>query len=118
MRTMLAVLLALAACKPATQPLGPAAAAGMPVKEVAVTEKGYEPSRVEVEGGRPTLLRFTRKTSDTCGEALVVEGDPTRYMLPVGKPIDVRVTPPKTGSIRFACGMDMMRGTIVAVASR
>jgi len=83
------------------------------VKEIAVTERGYEPNRVEVEGGIPVVLRFTRKTADSCGEAVIVQGDPVTHMLPVNRAVDVKVTPPKSGELAFACGMGMMHGVLV-----
>lgn len=110
-----AALGGLSACKsepaPAV-PTAPVSASGMPVKEIAVTERGYEPNRVEVEAGKPVVLRFTRKTSETCGEAVVVEGDPVSHMLPVNRPVDVKVTAPKSGELTFACGMGMMHGVL------
>ena len=126
MRTPLASVLAaialLSACKPEaaispTPSAAPAAtatsASGLPVKELAVTDKGYEPSRIEVEGGKPMILRITRKSSDHCGEAVVIAGDPVQHMLPLNRPVDLPVTPPKTGELTFACGMGMMHGALV-----
>ena len=78
-----------------------------------MTAKGYEPQRIDVEGGKPVVLRFTRTTTDTCGEAVIVAGDPVAHMLPVNRPVDVKVTPPKSGELAFACGMGMMHGTLV-----
>jgi Cu+-exporting ATPase len=111
----LALLSALAACKadpPPPATAAPAASTGVAVKEIAVTEKGYQPNRVEVEAGKPVVLRFTRRTTDTCGEAVVVQGDPVSHMLPVNRPVDIKVTAPKSGELTFACGMDMMHGVL------
>ena len=124
MRTLLAFAAAalLAACKPeasgtaaATPPATSAAttANGLPVKELSVTDKGYEPARIEVEGGKPMILRITRKSADHCGEAVVIAGDPVSHMLPLNRPVDLPVTPPKTGELTFACGMGMMHGALV-----
>lgn len=108
-------LLVLLACKP-SQP--PAAAprptsGGAPVYDVSVTSKGFEPVRIDVPADREVVLRFTRKVADTCADAVVVQGDPVKHMLPQDKPIELRLTAPKTGQIRFACPMDMYRGAIV-----
>ena len=84
------------------------------IKEMAVTERGYSPARLEVEGGKPFILRVTRKTADTCGAALLVDGDPVEHLLPEGRAVDVRVTPPKSGELAFTCGMHMMHGVLVA----
>ena len=122
--SVLAAALFLTACRPeaATSPAAasraataPAAttAAGLPIKELAVTEKGYEPARIEVEGGKPMVLRITRKTTEMCGEAVIVAGDPVSHMLPLNRPVDLQLTPPKTGELTFACGMGMMHGALV-----
>jgi Cu+-exporting ATPase len=104
-------LLLCAAC---TQPSPPPPTSGAPVRTVDVTERGYEPARLEVEGGKPLTLRFMRKTTQTCGEAVLIDGDPVAHMLPVNRPVDVQVTAPRTGELAFVCGMHMMRGVLVA----
>jgi len=101
------LVLMLLACKPA----GPASG----VIEVQVTAKGFEPDRIEVAPGKPVTLRFTRKVAETCADAVDVQGDPVRHMLPLGAPIDVKVTPPASGQLAFACPMNMYRGAVVVV---
>lgn len=85
------------------------------VKEVTVTEKGFEPDRIEVAPGQQVLLRITRKVQETCADAVDVQGDPVRHMLPVGKAVDVKLTAPQSGEIAFACPMKMVHGAIVVV---
>jgi hypothetical protein len=108
-------LLALLACKPSqpSQPLWLPTSGGAPVYDVTVTAKGFEPVRIDVPPDREVVLRFTRKVANTCGDAVVVQGDPVKHMLPQDKPIDVRLTTPRSGQVRFACGMDMYRGAVV-----
>ena len=81
--------------------------------DVSVIEKGFEPVRVQVPAGREVVLRFTRKVAETCADAVLVQGDPVKHMLPKDKPVEVRLTAPKSGEVRFACPMDMYRGAIV-----
>ena len=78
-----------------------------------MTEKGFEPARIEVPADREVVLRFTRKVAESCADAVVVQGDPVKHMLPQDKTVEVRLTAPKTGQVRFACPMDMYRGAIV-----
>ncbi len=92
----------------------PAASTGVEVKTVDVTDRGYEPARIEVKGGEPVTLRFIRKTAETCGESVLIDGDPVAHRLPLGRAIDVQVLAPRTGEIAFVCGMHMMRGVLVA----
>jgi plastocyanin domain-containing protein len=105
-------LLVLLACKP-SQPAQRPTSATSPVYDVSVTEKGFEPVRIEVPPDRQVVLRFTRKVAATCADAVVMEGDPVKHMLPQDKPIEVRLTSPRSGQVRFACGMDMYRGALV-----
>jgi len=100
------VLLLLAACK---KPL----AGG--VVDVAVTEKGFEPDRVNVAPGAMVTLRFTRRIRETCADAVDVEGDPVRHMLPVGVPVEIKLKAPPSGALAFACPMKMVNGAIVVV---
>jgi plastocyanin domain-containing protein len=86
------------------------------VAEITVTDKGFEPDRIQAASGKPLTLRFTRKAAQTCADAVEVQGDPVRHMLPLNVPVDVKVSPPKSGELAFACPMNMYRGAIVVVA--
>jgi len=105
-------LLVLLACKP-SQPTQRPTSPTSPVYDIFVTENGFEPIRIEVPPDREVVLRFTRKVASTCADAVLVEGDPVKHMLPEDKPIEVRLTSPRSGQVRFACGMDMYRGALV-----
>jgi plastocyanin domain-containing protein len=87
------------------------------VVAITVTEKGFEPDHVEAAASQPLTLRFTRKADPTCADAVEVQGDPVRHMLPLNKPVDVKVKVPASGEIAFACPMDMYRGAIKVVAN-
>jgi len=82
--------------------------------EITVTQQGFQPSRVHLENGVETALVFTRKTTSTCATnvqipALGVDG----VDLPMNEAVTIRVTPEESGSFTFACGMDMIRGTLM-----
>jgi plastocyanin domain-containing protein len=106
-------LFALLACRASQQSAQPPTSDGTPVYAVSVTSNGFEPLRVEVPPDKDVVLRFTRKVKDTCADSVVVQGDAVKHMLPLDKPIDVRLRSPKSGQVRFACGMDMYRGAVV-----
>jgi plastocyanin domain-containing protein len=110
-----AALFLAAACQksPSSPPPQPGSP---PVVEVSVTEKGFEPDRVEAAPSQTLVLRFTRKVKETCADAVQVQGDPVKHMLPLNAAVDVKVAVPKSGEIVFACPMDMYRGAIVVVA--
>jgi plastocyanin domain-containing protein len=105
MRRVWMVLLVLACRR------GPASG----VIDVEVTAKGFEPDRIEVAAGKPVTLRFTRKVAETCADAVDVQGDPVRHMLPLNAPVEVKVTAPASGQLAFACPMQMFRGAITVV---
>jgi plastocyanin domain-containing protein len=111
MRVALVALLVIVSCK---QQLPAVSQSG--VVDVAVTEKGFEPERVQAKAGQAVTLRFTRKAVQTCADAVRVQGDPVEHMLPLNAPVDVKVTAPASGELAFACPMNMYRGAIVVVA--
>jgi plastocyanin domain-containing protein len=112
LRILLLCALVLA-CRSSQQSAQPPTSDGTPVYAVSVTSRGFDPVRVEVQPDRDVVLRFTRKVKETCADSVVVQGDPVKHMLPLDKPIDVRLRAPKSGEVRFACGMDMYRGAVV-----
>ena len=111
MRIALVALLVIVSCK---QQLPAVSQSG--VVEVTVTEKGFEPERVQAKPGQAVTLRFTRKAAQTCADAVRVQGDPVQHMLPLNAPVDVKVSAPASGELAFACPMNMYRGAIVVVA--
>ena len=111
MRIALLALLAIVSCKQQIPAPGKSG-----VMEVTVSEKGFDPERIQVNGGQQVTLRFTRKAAQTCADAVDIQGDPVRHMLPLNAPVDVKVTAPRSGELAFACPMNMFRGAIVVVA--
>jgi plastocyanin domain-containing protein len=87
------------------------------VVAITVTEKGFEPDHVDAAPSQPLVLRFTRKADPTCADAVEVQGDPVRHMLPLNSAVDVKVKVPASGELAFACPMDMYRGSIKVVAN-
>lgn len=86
------------------------------LRRVAITvdDKGYTPAAIEVQVGKPVELTFTRKSDKTCATEVVMPDYKIKAALPLNKPVKVKFTPKKAGSIAFACGMGMFRGQIIA----
>jgi plastocyanin domain-containing protein len=80
---------------------------------VSVTEKGFEPSRIEVRHGQAVTLLVTRKTDVTCATEMVVPSRGITQELPLNQTVRVALGPLEPGEVAFACGMDMEKGTIV-----
>lgn len=83
-----------------------------------VVDQGYTPSRIELEAGVPTTLRFERRDDDACTEMLVSELWPSAHRL-VGKgETAVRFTPQRPGRYVFTCGMGMYSGELLVHEGR
>ncbi len=110
---------AIAACgkkddtSSASQPSRPAD----PTKlQISVTENGFEPESIDVPAGKPVTLVFTRKTDKTCAKEVVLtmdDGQKIEKHLPLDTPVELAATFPKAGKLGYACGMNMLKGTIV-----
>jgi len=74
---------------------------------------GYVPARIEGKPDEKLILVFTRTVDGACLEQVKVAGGPP-VTLPKGQPVEVAVTVPASGEVKFACGMDMVTGVIVA----
>ena len=80
---------------------------------IRVTNKGFEPSTVKVEAGRPVVLVVTRTTEKTCAKEIVIQERKIHQALPLNRAVEIRFTPQKRGTLRYACGMDMIAGKVV-----
>ena len=99
----------------ATVPTAGAAASQAQEQRVSirVTNKGFEPSTVKVEVGRPVVMVVTRTTEKTCAKEIVIQERKIHQALPLDRAVEIRFTPRKRGTLRYACGMDMIAGTLV-----
>jgi plastocyanin domain-containing protein len=77
-----------------------------------VTSKGFVPANVHVPAGKPVTLKVTRKTERTCATELVMASHGINQPLPLDQTVSITFTPTEPGEIRYACGMDMISGTI------
>jgi thiol-disulfide isomerase/thioredoxin len=92
----------------------PAPAAVASRVAIHVTEFGFEPGEVAVPVGMPVTLVFTRDTDATCATevAIPVGAATIRRALPLHEPVAIEATFPARGTVTYACGMDMLHGTI------
>jgi len=82
------------------------------VVEIAVTGQGFVPAAVKVKAGIPVKLVVTRKTERTCATEIVIKDYGVNQPLPLDQAVEVTFTPKKPGSVRYACGMDMIAGVL------
>lgn len=91
----------------------PAAPAKPQRFEIAVTAAGFSPAHIDAAATAPVELVFTRKTDQTCAKEIVVPSVKIRKALPLNTPVTVTLAPQKAGTIDFACGMNMFKGSVV-----
>lgn len=83
--------------------------------DLKVTENGFEPSEIKVKPGTHVILNVTRTTDTTCAKSIQVKEKKIKASLEEKDkmvPVDLGIV--KKGDIRFACGMDMISGHIIA----
>jgi plastocyanin domain-containing protein len=85
---------------------------GVRTVQMAVTDEGFEPSKVKVKKGEKVRFVVTRKTDSTCAKEIVVKDHGINQPLPLNEPVTVEFTPKKSGEIRYACGMDHISGVV------
>jgi plastocyanin domain-containing protein len=104
MRKLFAVaaLAALAGCMPA----------GPKEIQLAVTDMGFQPNSITIRKGQAAVLVITRKTDQTCATEVIFAETGRRYDLPLNQPVRVDLTGVSPGTVHYACGMDMEKGTV------
>jgi Cu+-exporting ATPase len=88
------------------------------VQRVAVTVKGgYSPDVIRVRQGVPLELEFDRQESGDCTSRVVFPHLAVSAPLPAFGRTTVQLDPARAGSYGFACGMNMIHGTLVVEPS-
>ena len=87
---------------------------GVRTVEMAVTENGFEPSKVKANKGEKVRLVVTRKTDSTCAKEIVIKDQGINQPLPLNKAVTVSFTPKKAGDYRFSCAMGHISGVVKA----
>ncbi len=74
---------------------------------------GYSPDLIRVRQGVPLELVFDRQETGDCTSQVVFADLGVSAALPAYAQTTVRLTPARAGSFGFACGMNMIHGTLV-----
>jgi plastocyanin domain-containing protein len=88
-------------------------AAGTAPIEILVDGGVYTPARIEVARGQPVKLRFLRKDPSPCAEKVLFDDLGISADLPIGRPVELTITPKESGEYAFTCQMQMYRGALV-----
>lgn len=85
------------------------------VQEVDVTVRSsYVPDRIEVQAGRPVQIKFHRSEPNPCTDQVVFPDFGVVRDLPLGQVTTIEVIPPAAGEYQFHCGMNMVKGRLIA----
>lgn len=82
------------------------------VIDVIVTEKGFEPSSIDVKANQPVILKVTRKTDSTCATEIQIPSRKVKKELPLNETVSIDLGKVKEGDLSFACGMNMIKGQL------
>jgi plastocyanin domain-containing protein len=117
-RPVVLALLLCAACSQKKQEekrdLPPPVAAGGRIN-IVLTEKGFEPTPIQVTKGQPITLLVTRKTDQTCATELTIPEYKIDQKLPLDQTVEISFTPQKSGDLEYGCAMDHMVKGILQV---
>lgn len=84
------------------------------VVAISVGSSGFSPQQVELQAGRPARLVFTRKEEGGCTTHVQIpDFGVGKTALPLGEAVAIDLTPSQDGTYTFACGMDMVKGSIM-----
>jgi P-type Cu+ transporter len=84
------------------------------LQEVTVTVRGgYSPDLVRVRQGVPLRIVFDRQESGDCTSRVVFPDFAVNRALPAFAQTAVQLVPDRPGEFGFACGMNMVHGTLV-----
>ncbi len=108
------VAILAAGCSKKQEPQTVKAPPGNKDVPIQVTERGFEPARIEVQKGTNATLVFTRVTENTCAKDLIINENGAHLELPLNEPVRIGLGT-VNGRIPFACGMKMVTGEVVAV---
>ncbi|KIF02292.1 hypothetical protein PL81_30830, partial [Streptomyces sp. RSD-27] len=78
-----------------------------------VVRGGYSPNLIKVRQGTPLELVFDRQESGECTSRVLFPDLHVSAGLPAHTRTTVRLSPEQPGTFGFACGMNMIHGTLL-----
>jgi plastocyanin domain-containing protein len=95
------------------EPVIPPAPAGVQQAKVRVDNKGFSPSEVKLEKGKPAQLFFVRMSDDTCAKEVVFPELKIEKDLPLNTPVRVDIPTTEARTLTFQCGMAMYKSSVL-----
>lgn len=88
-------------------------------QEIDMTVKGgYSPNVIRVKAGVPLKLKIDRQEAGDCSSRIVFPDFKVSKSLPAFMTTILEFTPDRVGEFGFACGMNMLHGTLIVEADR
>lgn len=78
---------------------------------IRITQRGYEPARLEIPAHRAVTLAFTCDQSPNWGAEVPSLG--LRRKIPLGETVQVDLPAQPKSELTFSCGMGMFRGMLM-----
>lgn len=121
---ILALVLLLSACakqeqpaaqqQPAPSPAPATQTSAAAVQEHTIDVAGtFTPASVTLKAGQPARLHFRRGAEATCADEIVIPDLNIRKKIAANQTVTIDVPAQQARTLNFACGMDMMKGTVV-----
>jgi plastocyanin domain-containing protein len=108
-----AVAFAVGCSKSESPPSPPTVPLGEGATQVTVDAKGFSPSHVRVEKGKPASLVFVRTSDGTCAKQVVFPELKMEKDLPLNTPVAINVPTDQARTLTFQCGMGMYQSSVV-----
>ena len=98
----------------AASPAAPKVTAAAAMHEQTIQVGGaFTPSSITIPANQPVRLNFHRTAEPTCAEEISFPGLKMKKKIAVNETVSFDLPPQKAGTLNFACGMDMIKGTVV-----
>ena len=81
-------------------------------KATIIVDNGFSPKTIHVKAGQPVQLTFDVRHKG-CASTVVFKDLKITKSLTDGKKTVIEFTPKKAGTIGYACGMNMLTGSIL-----
>jgi plastocyanin domain-containing protein len=95
------------------EPVIPPAPAGVQQAKIMVDKKGFSPSEVKLEKGKPAQLFFVRTSDETCAKEVVFPELKVEKDLPLNTPVKVDIPTTEARTLTFQCGMAMYKSAVL-----
>ena len=78
-----------------------------------LVDGGYNPPTIKIKKGQKAKISLLRKDENSCLEEFILPDFKIKEYLPLKQKVEIEITPTKTGTFRFHCGMNMFQGKVV-----